>query len=167
MQTDRNRFTHWYQEPYAWLVAILPAIAVVAGFYTLRLAIISDDGLVTDDYYKKGLEINRVLERDERASALAIDASVELDPAEHQIHVRMVAADTAQLPPALRTRLMHATRAGLDQEITIVHEGNGHYSAPLPPLPAGHWYIQIETGDWRVLRSFSVGQPTGHPGSAE
>ena len=28
---------------------------------TLRLAIVSDDGLVTDDYYKKGLEINRVL----------------------------------------------------------------------------------------------------------
>lgn len=157
MDSDRNRFTRWYQEPYAWLVAILPLVAVVAGFYTLRLAIISDDGLVTDDYYKKGLEINRVLARDERAAAMSIDADVQIDLSAGQIDVTMHAADVTALPGQLRTRLMHATRAGLDQEITIVNTGGGHYSAPVPPLPPGRWYLQVETGEWRVLKSFLVG----------
>lgn len=159
MDPERNRFTRWYQEPYAWMVAILPLVAVVAGFYTLRLAIISDDGLVTDDYYKKGLEINRVLERDERATAMAIDADIRLDPAASQIDVTMHAADVSKLPGQLRTRLMHATRAGLDQEITIVNTGGGHYAAPLPALAPGRWYLQVETGEWRVLKSFVVGMP--------
>ena len=49
----------WYREFYVWLVIFFPVLAIVAGFYTLKLAIESDDGLVEDDYYKQGIEINR------------------------------------------------------------------------------------------------------------
>ncbi|MBK6357531.1 MAG: FixH family protein [Betaproteobacteria bacterium] len=34
-----------------------PATVVVAGFITLWMAVVSDDGLVTDDYYKQGLAV--------------------------------------------------------------------------------------------------------------
>jgi hypothetical protein len=27
----------------------------------------------------------------------------------------------------------------------------------MPELPAGHWYMQIETGEWRVLKTFTIG----------
>jgi len=157
MQEKKTAFTRWYHEPYAWLVALLPAAAVVAGFYTLRLAIVSDDGLVTDDYYKKGLEINRVLERDERAVSLAIDADLEVDPAARTATVRMRARDAASLPASLHARLMHSTRAGFDRDVVLERAASGDYFAAMPELPAGHWYMQIETGEWRVLKTFTVG----------
>lgn len=157
MQQKDTTVTRWYREPYAWLVALLPAAAVVAGFYTLRLAIVSDDGLVTDDYYKKGLEINRVLERDERAAALAIDADVEVDPTARTATVRMHARDAAALPASLHARLMHSTRAGFDCDVVLERAAGGEYFAAMPELPAGQWYMQIETGDWRVLKTFTVG----------
>ena len=36
-----------------------PAIVVVAGIYTAYLAIVSNDGLVDDDYYKQGLAVSQ------------------------------------------------------------------------------------------------------------
>jgi hypothetical protein len=40
---------------------------IVAGFITAWLAVISNDGLVTDDYYKQGLTVNQRLQRDHQA----------------------------------------------------------------------------------------------------
>lgn len=157
MRERKTAVTRWYQEPYAWLVALLPAVAVIGGFYTLRLAIVSDDGLVTDDYYRKGLEINRVLERDGRAAALAIDADVVVDPTARTATVRMHARDAAVLPASLHARLMHSTRAGFDRDLVLERAAGGEYFAAVPELPAGHWYMQIESGDWRVLKTFTVG----------
>ena len=54
----------WYREPWPWILMTGPAIVVVAGFTTAFLAVKSNDGLVEDDYYKQGLEINQTLDRD-------------------------------------------------------------------------------------------------------
>jgi hypothetical protein len=53
-----------------------PAVVVVAGFITLWLAISSDDGLVSDDYYKQGLTVNQRLQRDHLAGDLGLHADV-------------------------------------------------------------------------------------------
>ena len=45
---------HWYQEGYVWLVIAIPGLAVVMGVVLITLASTSFDGLVADDYYKKG-----------------------------------------------------------------------------------------------------------------
>jgi hypothetical protein len=34
-------------------------IVIVAGAVTVWLAVVSNDGLVTDDYYKQGLAVNQ------------------------------------------------------------------------------------------------------------
>jgi len=153
---DTKEVTRWHKEPYAWLLILFPALAVIASFVTLRLAINSYDGLVTDDYYKKGLEINRVLERDKRAQALGIDADVRFDPFAHTFTARMRAIDVNALPPSLRLKLMHSTRAGFDRDLTIERTTDGSYFAILPQLAPGRWYAQIETDDWRILKSLSV-----------
>ncbi len=49
----------WYREPWPWILMSGPAIVVVAGLYTFVLAATTTDTLVTEDYYRKGLEINR------------------------------------------------------------------------------------------------------------
>ena len=45
-----------------WLVVGGPAIVVVAGFVTLWLAIRTPDPVVANDYYRRGVEINKTLE---------------------------------------------------------------------------------------------------------
>ena len=66
----------WYRDRWPWLLILGPAIVVVAGIATLVIAVRSDDGLVADDYYKRGLAINQVLERVERAASLGLSANV-------------------------------------------------------------------------------------------
>jgi uncharacterized protein len=44
-----------------------PAIVIVAGAATAWLAFSGADRLVAEDYYKRGIEINRTLTREERA----------------------------------------------------------------------------------------------------
>jgi len=43
----------WYREPWPWILAAGPFIVVIAALYTAWLAVKSNDGLVTDDYYRK------------------------------------------------------------------------------------------------------------------
>ena len=62
----------WYRQPLVWLVIAFPAIAVVGGISLLILSINIDTGVVVDDYYKKGKEINMVLTRDKKAIELGI-----------------------------------------------------------------------------------------------
>lgn len=52
----------WWKFGYMWLVVGGPAIVVVAGFVTLWLAIRTPDPVVADDYYRRGIEINKTLE---------------------------------------------------------------------------------------------------------
>ena len=48
----------WYRQRWPWLLIAGPALVVVAAFFTLWLSVSSDDGVIADDYYKRGLLIN-------------------------------------------------------------------------------------------------------------
>lgn len=159
----------WYREPLVWLLIAFPLTAVIAGFYTLYLAIQSNDGLVVDDYYQKGKEINLSLARDRNAQQLGLHASVHLDSAKQEMVVKLSATPPASLPKKLDARWLHATRDGYDHTQTLERSGDGLYRAAFPELPPGHWYLQIETSDWRLQGSLSVPSDTrlelkpGHP----
>lgn len=51
----------WWTFGYVWLVISGPAVVVVAGFFTLWLALAYPETLVSEDYYRRGVEINREL----------------------------------------------------------------------------------------------------------
>lgn len=138
----------WFQEPLVWLVISLPLSAVVAGFYTLWLAVRSADGLVVDDYYREGLAINRELARDERATALGLEASILLTAT--RFDLQLSAATTSTLPAQLKVQLLHPTRRGLDRTLLLNATAPGHYASQLTPLPAGRWHVLIEHADWRL-----------------
>ena len=138
----------WYREPWPWILMVGPASAIVAGGVTIWLAFASVDGLVADDYYKRGLAINQVLEKERAAFAAGISASVERDAA--RIRVRLQGA----APQALVARLVHATRAGHDQRLRLARVARGVYETDLPPLPAGRWRLIVEDprGEWRIVK---------------
>ncbi len=158
---DKNPPVRWYRVPFVWLLIAFPLTAVVAGFVTLGLAIQSDDGVVEDDYYRKGKEINRVLARDEAAAKLGLESDLELNAASRELALRLRAKPDTKLPQAVEIRFLHATRAGLDQSLIVPRNGDGSYRAPLPPLAPGHWNVQLAAHDWRLTGSLRV------PGAAK
>ena len=139
----------WYREPWPWLLMSGPATVVVAGVYTTILAFATSDGLAADDYYKQGLAINKTLKRQERARQLGLGASVAYSAASGQVRVTL---SGAQHPPKMLLRLIHPTRAGMDQRIELAHSQNGVYEAATS-MPAGttRWNAVLETAEWRLV----------------
>jgi len=63
----------WWKFGHVWLVLSGPAIVVVASFVTLYLAITHIDPVLDEDYYRKGININKTLaERPEPGMVPAI-----------------------------------------------------------------------------------------------
>ncbi len=158
---DKNQPVRWYRVPFVWLLIAFPLTAVIAGFVTLGLAIQSDDGVVEDDYYRKGKEINRVLARDVAAAKLGLESTLELSATGRELALRLRAKPETKLPPAVEIRFLHATRAGLDRSLIVPRNGDGSYRAPLPELAPGHWNVQLAANDWRLTGSLHV------PGAAK
>ena len=115
----------WYREPWPWLLMLGPALVIIAGVVTAYLAVVSNDGLVEDDYYKQGLAINRTLDRQTAAAALGVEGHVMFgaDGTRVRVYLKGNAA-----PVRLTLHFAHATKAGLDQKLTgvvparVVHE---------------------------------------------
>ncbi len=150
-KTDR-----WYQFPFVWMLIALPLTAVVGSFVSLALAIHSDDGLVEDDYYKRGMEINRQLDRDKAAAAHGLTSTLDFDDAHHELRVRLAARQAIAWPDNITLKLMHATRGGLDKTALLPRQSDGSYRMPLPDLAPGHWDVQIAAQDWRLTGSLFV-----------
>ena len=138
----------WYREPWPWILMSGPAAVVVAGAATFWIAFDSADGLVADDYYKRGLAINQVLGREENARRLGVQARIE------SAHGRLRVALAGAAPEALFAQLAHATRAGHDVRLRLALLAPGVYEAELPPLAAGRWSVVLEDPrrEWRVVR---------------
>ena len=140
----------WYRNRWPWLLMAGPALVVIAGFATAWLAWTTDDGVVADDYYKRGLVINRQLERSVRGEALGIGAVLEVTPA-GAVRLRLSGiADAALAPPTVRARLTNATRAGSDQVALLERGADGAYTGRIAPLPRGRWLVSVETEAWRL-----------------
>ncbi|MDD5296647.1 MAG: FixH family protein [Rhodocyclaceae bacterium] len=137
----------WYKHRWPWIVMAGPGIVVVASFVTLYLAVKSNDGLVAEDYYKQGLAINRVLDRETLARTLGIAATAAITSDRVVVDLKSV----ADLPSGIRVTLTHPTRAGMDQSV-LLHGIGGRYQGALSSVIPGTWLVVIsdEANTWRV-----------------
>ncbi len=140
----------WYREPMVWLVLAVPTSALLMGAIMLVLSITSYDGLVADDYYRRGLEINRVLERDQAAAAYGLAGELVVDEDRGRIQLELRAESVFTAPESVRLRLYHATRAGRDRETELVLAGALSYAGPRLELSPGRWYLEVQSDDWRL-----------------
>jgi uncharacterized protein len=153
-QTDEKSV--WYREPMVYMLIAIPLTAVIAGFIMLALAIKSDDGVVEDDYYVRGKEINRTLDREQAAVRHGLKSTLVLDHGQHEIVLRLQANKSLQPPTSVQFRLLHATRSGLDQTVLLPRHGDGSYRAPLPSLAPGKWNVAVTAQDWRLVGAITV-----------
>lgn len=117
------------------------------GAVILTIAVSSDDGLVTDDYYKKGLQINRSMERDELAARYELAGDVVLG---ERVEVSLSGNARFEAPETVHLRLFHATRSGVDRHLRLRRVASGHYLASLPRLEPGSWHLQLDADGWRL-----------------
>ena len=59
----------WWKFGHVWLVLAGPLVVIVAGFITLWLAMSRPDPVVAEDYYQRGIDINKTLEHPEKSLA--------------------------------------------------------------------------------------------------
>jgi hypothetical protein len=149
----------WYRHRWPWLLMAGPFIVIVAAAITVWLALRSNDGLVTDDYYKQGLAINQVTARDRQAAALGVTAVVSIDSARRLLRVSLQPGKLAQLPESLLLTLSHPTRSGLDQSFRLtLAEESGLYAAPLTADIAGRWHVVLQDNSraWRLIAEWDT-----------
>ena len=79
-----SQIVPWYKQRWPWLLIAGPAFVIIAGAVTVWLAVVSNDGLVVDDYYKQGLAVNQRLHRDQQASTLGFDCRFDAIRDKHQ-----------------------------------------------------------------------------------
>ena len=154
-QTMNDR-TPWYRQLWPWLLMVPPLGAVIGGIVTIVLAVKTDDGLVSADYYKDGLAINQVLEKDVAARDLGLAGSAWFNFDDGRVQVLLESAPAAL--GGLNLRLLHPTRDRLDQTIAL-RGGDGHrFSGALQAPTAGLWYVRLEpdSGEWRLLGRLRV-----------
>ena len=135
----------WYREPWPWILMAGPATVVVAGLATAWIAFHGADGLVVDDYYKQGLAINQTLGRSDAAERLGVRAELRFADG----RVRVILGDSA-VRGALTLRLVHPTRAGMDQSVSLVAFEPGVYEGSMQAPQHGRWHVLLEDRDWRL-----------------
>ena len=154
--TDIVSARKWYREPYVWLVVCFPLLAVIGGVITAWLAVRSDDGLVADDYYNRGLEINKTLARDKAAQLYGLEATVTISEDKNMLQVTLRSNGHFRHPEEITLTFMHPTRAGLDRRVMLKRVSADVYAVKLPGLTANRWYVQMEADDWRILQTLDT-----------
>ena len=64
MSKDNVTSQPWWKHGHVWLLIAGPAAVVVAGLVTAYIAVAQADPVVAEDYYRRGIEINKQLAKD-------------------------------------------------------------------------------------------------------
>lgn len=140
--TDNDELVPWFRQPWVWFIIALPLTSVVASLYLVTLSITHQDDLVRDDWYKAGRAINQDMHAEQRARAMGLTGTLNLDPAGPSISVQI--AGGASLPATLSLSLAHSTLAAEDINIELLRGADGIWHAALPRLPMGKRHLMLE-----------------------
>ncbi|GAB2180562.1 FixH family protein [Denitratisoma sp. agr-D3] len=146
----------WYKQPWPWILMSGPLMVVVASVISAWVALSSADGLVVEDYYKKGLSVNQTIAMSDRAKALGLEIGITLT--DKSIAAKLSSKDASYaLPQQIKITLAHPTRAGLDQTLKLQRGTDGYMGECRLPR-AGHWIVTVEdeAGTWRLMGNVTL-----------
>lgn len=147
-----NEHPSWKREPLVWMLIGIPASAIIMGVVIITLSIQSWSGLVVDDYYKKGKQINRVLARDRFAHELGLAANFAIDET-GRVEIRFD-EDVSVIPgERIELKLVHSTRPGLDQTLNFDNRQLRRLEGEIALQGSGRWNLYLQTADWRLTGS--------------
>ena len=136
------------------LLFAIPGIAVVWGIIMVHTALTYPDALVVDDYYKDGMGINIIRDRESNAEQLGVAAIVMLSGNSLTAHIT-TADDLVTL------HFSHVVDAREDLFFEARRDPDGLYRITDRSLSAlnqtGAWYVSLASDEavddaWRITR---------------
>lgn len=148
MNTALEKKTGWWSEPMVWLLIALPVAAVIASLTTMWIAAHNADTLVKEEYVKEGMAVRQASERDRRAAALGISASLAVEPG----RLTLTLAGLETVPANLALTMVHPTDPAQDRVVLMESQGSGAYAAVFTELPDTRRRLELMPGDkaWRL-----------------
>ena len=156
---DNPPIPAWYKQFWPWFLIFFPASAVIAGTITIIIAINHHDSAVVDDYYKKGLAINRLIEQQELAASMGLTASAEYVSSTGEITLVLDARSDSNLAVAsldnvesLSLSFIHTTLAEHDRNVLLHKDQRGFFKTVIKDIQAGSWNLVLEPAgkQWRL-----------------
>ncbi len=146
----------WYRQFWPWFLILPPAAAVVAGIYTISLAVSTSDSLVmvADDGMDVVTERNLAAERYARDMGIAATLAIDTDTG--AINATVVADSDVEWPKTVELMFSHPAFAERDQTVTLAAAlpdaaGNAVWSGFVVDVPSGRWYLVLKSADdWRL-----------------
>ena len=141
----------WYKQFWPWFLISIPAATVIAAIITIRIAVVTSDGLVVEDYYKEGLAINANKAKEQLAAELGIEAAVSLHE-DGTLEARL--SNEPEGMSFITLSLIHPGAANQDLAIPLTHSGDGLYSVPQAGVnPIINWHVMISppNNEWRLI----------------
>lgn len=145
----------WWKEPMIWLVAGLPAIAVVASFITYFIASNNPDTLVNAGYQKIGLAPGKDTALEQRAAKLGLAGELEVGDGMAKLRL---SGRIEPMPLRLELQLLHPTQSERDVRIQLHAAGQAGYVGALPIGLQGKWQWILEPVDhaWRLVGGLTL-----------
>lgn len=161
---QREDTVPWYRQFWPWFIMALPASAVVAGLYTVWIAMQTTDSLVvqSDDGMNVVTERNTAAEKE--AVRLGLNAYVDIDLETGAVVVSMTAAENVELPRSLELKMRHPTMAPRDATIELLRAmpnsaGDATWAGHFLKPPVGRHFVTLSSGNtWRISAEWT-GQP--------
>lgn len=148
---------HWYKEPWMFLVLGGPLVVVIAAIFTFYLAWHDSDNVLTKDYYRQGLNIDKDIQRDARASQYKLDANVKIAADAGRVLLQL--KGETSLPVSIQLSISSSSRGSeyeYLQKITLSQISPGNYEGTIK-IPSTSdsinlklWHVKIEGADWRL-----------------
>ena len=156
MRTPNAAPDPWYRHLWPWLLFAGPAIVVIAALVTAYIAASGADPVLAEDYYKRGLLVNRTIAAQPRADAAPSGATLRLE-SDGAVRAELVGAGAAP-PPLLRLTLAAPGHASV-RAVALARGGDGAYAGRADPLPPGRWIVTLESDAWRLPTTVVGGAP--------
>jgi hypothetical protein len=134
--------------PVFWLMWLLPASAVVAGFATLAIALRGADRALPVEYHWEGERLDADFGRARSAAALGMEITLGIEAGQCRAFVRNLPRE----PAALNLLMTHGGDAGLDRRVRLTRVAANDYRASCAPLDAGKWRVALDddSARWAV-----------------
>ncbi|HPE80436.1 MAG TPA: FixH family protein [Gammaproteobacteria bacterium] len=151
MRPPREDTLPWYKQFWPWFLISLPLAVVIASIVTINIAIRTDDGLVSDDYYKEGLAVHKDADSTAKAKALGIAGTLNLAVDTGAITFTLD-DNSAAADPTLSMKVVHPTRPDQDQTVLLTRLTAARYAGRMQPLGPANWKLEIHPEDksWRI-----------------
>jgi len=128
-----------YKHPWFWFLMTPLIVVFIVGFTMLYLSIVSNDGVIVDNFYKDGLAIKTREQQDLNARELNLKGNLTL---EHTLANLTLTGNIQNEHYKLWLHFIHPTQESQDIRVPLQKSGN-LYTGALPYVINGRYSIMI------------------------